>query len=401
MKIKFITGIKNNQGLLVILLSVFALVVLAPAMADKKGSKEKPVTASSDSSLLSIAPYKKSSFAPARGETFIMPVKIVEAEKIKKINIEIRTSDNDLVRTLSLNKFKSDKTHYNIVWDGKDNNKQLVPDEVYYPVFIITDRDENVVRLDRRTQSGGEEVYDFEKVIRPGAIEYTLPVASRVLIRSGIKNGPMLRTIIDWEPRTAGFHADRWNGRDEDNIIAIEQNPHVGYLIMGYQLPDYSILAYGNEKDTYRAYRKRQKWPLRQAHFNNRLLERGGHVIRPEFYTPISQQKSPRISVNMLDRTSRKSITRVKGFDELVTEVKLHPLDEIYLDQERYEISFFVDNEFIAEEEQGYVPFTWRWSPGRFGLKPGDHVLTVNVSGYNGQVGVKNIMFSLEKDKHK
>jgi len=397
---KLTAWIKKNQRLLAILLPVFALINHAPAMADNKGSSESSITASSDASLVSIAPYKKSSFTPARGETFDMFVKVIDAEKIKKIDIEIRTSDNDLVRTLTLNKFKPNKTHYKIIWDGKDNNKQVVPDEVYYPVFIITDKDKNEERIDRRTHSGGEEVYDFEKTIRPGSIEYTLPVASRILIRSGIKNGPMLRTIIDWEPRTAGFHADRWNGRDEDNIIAIEQNQKVRYLIMGYQLPDYSILAYGNSKDTYRAYRERQKWPLRQARYSNRLLERAGHVIRPEFYTPISQQKSPRISVSMLDKVTRKSITRVKGFDELVTEVKLHPLDEIYLDQERYEISFFVDNEFIAEEEQGFVPFTWRWSPGRFGLKPGDHVLTVNVSGYNGQVGVKNIMFSLEAGKH-
>ena len=77
----------------------------------------------------------------------------------------------------------------------------------------------------------------------------------------------------------------------------------------------------------------------------------------------------------------------------------MNELDEIYLDQERYEISFFVDNQFIAEEEQGFVPFTWRWSPGRFGLKPGKHILTINVSGYSGQVGVKNIPFILQAEE--
>ena len=57
--------------------------------------------------------------------------------------------------------------------------------------------------------------------------------------------------------------------------------------------------------------------------------------------------------------------------------------------------SVFIDNEFVAEEEQGFVPFVWRWSPGRYGIEPGEHVLTVNVSGYNGQVGVRNLAFSL------
>jgi len=72
----------------------------------------------------------------------------------------------------------------------------------------------------------------------------------------------------------------------------------------------------------------------------------------------------------------------VNNFEELITQIKLHPLDEIYLDQERYEISFFVDNEFIAEEEQGFVPYTWRWSPARLGIDAGQLCLTVNVSGY-------------------
>lgn len=393
----FITGIKFNtyRWLLMSLLTVLMLPIGNDVFAAKNKSKDKLKVVPS---VLSISSYKKTSFSPVRGEKFVIPFVVKKRNKIKKIDIEIRTSDDDLVRRLTFNRFKKNKTNYEIKWDGKDSNKKVVPDEVYYPVFIVTDKSNKKERIDQRKNSGGEEVYDFEKSIRSGVVEYTLPMASRVLIRTGIKNGPMLRTIIDWEPRTAGFHAERWNGRDLDNVIAIERNPKVGHLIIGYQLPDHSIITYGNTKQSYRAYREKRKWPLKQASFKNRLLERAGKLIRPEYYTPVLQQKSPRITVDLLD-TSRKPLDKVAGFDELITEVKLHPLDEIYLDQERYEISFFIDNEFIAEEEQGFVPFTWRWSPGRFGLKPGKHVLTVNVSGYSGQVGVRNVAFTLEAGK--
>lgn len=351
--------------------------------------------------LVTIMPYKSASFNPTRNENFIIPITVTSPQTLKTIAVEIRTHDDDLIRRLETKTLDVNEKDYQFLWDGKDSNKQLVPDEVYYPIVVINNRKGVETRIDQRDNSGGEEVYDFEKRIIPKAIEYTLPVASRLLIRAGIKNGPLLRTVVDWEPRTTGFHTERWNGRDADNVITIDQNPQVGYLIVGYQLPEHTIIAYGNSKETYRDYRERLQWPIKKTNYENRLLARGDQRIRSEFYTPVLQQKSPRIIVNLLEKASRKPVSSITGFEEVLTEIQLHSLDEVYLDQQRYEITFFVDNEFIAEEEQGFVPFTWRWSPGRFGIKPGEHLLTVNVSGYNGQVGVKNIPFTLIADKEK
>lgn len=356
--------------------------------------------AEADASV-AIGSYARASVAPARDEVFTIPITVTDPGELEQIKVEIRTSDDDLIRTLVFKAFKADTKEYAIKWDGRDASKTVVPDEAYHPVLLVTYQSGKTERIDNHSSSGGEEVYDFEKNIRPGVIEYTLPVASRVLVRAGIKNGPMLRTVIDWEPRTKGFHAERWNGRDLDNVIAVEQNPQVGYLIVGYQLPKNTIITYGNTKETYREYRERHKYPLKETSYEDRLLERNGKVIRPESYNPVLQQKSPRIEINLLAKETRKPTNSVKDLDELLTVVKLHPLDEVYLDQERYEISFFVDEQFIAEEEQGFVPFTWRWSPGRFGIKPGEHVLTVNVSGYNGQVGVRNIAFNVIAQKIK
>jgi len=318
-----------------------------------------------------------------------------QPKETKNLQLEIYSSDNDLIRTLPLKELKPTQKQYDILWDGKDSSGELVPNEAYFPVIKLTSLSDKTHIVDTRIHSGGEEVFDFEKNIGTGSIEYTLPIASRVLIRAGIKNGPMLRTIIDWEPRTAGFHAERWNGQDLDKVIAIEQNPQSSYLIIGYQLPNHSIITYANTKESYRAYRERKKLSIKVLTIGKKEIERGGKTIPPEFYNPVLKQKSPRINVSLLDIKKRQEKAEITGFDEIIIEVKLSSLDEMYLDQERYEISFFVDNEFIAEEEQGYVPFTWRWSPGRQGIKPGKHVLTVNVSGYNGQVGVKNIPFTL------
>jgi len=378
--------ISVNRYAMSLLLVSLCLLASSPQASERKDALIDTVK---------IMGYQKTSFNPLRDKPFVIPVWVVDKKLLDNVSIEIRTHDDDLVRTLSLKNVEPKEKVYPVLWDGRDNDKQRVPNEAYIPVLVLKDKKGIETRVDPRTYSGGEEVYDFDKKIASKSIEYTLPVNSRMLVRSGIKNGPMLHTIIDWEPRIAGFHAERWNGRDSDNVITIDQNPQVGYLIVGYQLPGHSIITYGNQKDSYRAYRERKQWPIKKANYDNRLLERGKKLIRSEFYTPVLQQKSPRITVNLLDRKNRKPITEIQGFDEIIAEVKLNELDEIYLDQERYEISFFVDNQFIAEEEQGFVPFNWRWSPGRFGIKPGDHILTINVSGYNGQVGVKNIPFTL------
>ena len=353
-----------------------------------------PAFSSGDDALASIGEYTKQSFSPQRNELFEIPVTVPAPEKLGAVQIEIRTADNDPVRVLEVELSPAIRD-YHVRWNGRDTDGRIVPDEVYHPVLKMIDVNGDISVLDARDRSGGEEVYDFEKQVQPGTIEYGLPTASRMLVRAGIKNGPMLRTIVDWEPRGKGFHAEHWDGKDADDVIAVEQNHQVGYLIVGYRLPDNAIITYGNADESYREYRERRGYPIRKAQFDDRLLERNGKVIRQEFYNPLLQQKSPRIDVTLLSMENREPLDVISGLSEVVTQVDLDPLDELYLDQERYEISFFIDNEFIAEEEQGFVPFFWRLSPGRFGIEPGDHVLTVNVSGYNGQVGVRNLAFSV------
>ncbi|MDX9709883.1 MAG: hypothetical protein RBT64_10055 [Trichloromonas sp.] len=67
--------------------------------------------------------------------------------------------------------------------------------------------------------------------------------------------------------------------------------------------------------------------------------------------------------------------------------------DRRLIEESLYEVAFFVDGEFVSEEEQGYMPITWSYKP--VGLTSGTHTLTVNVSSLSGQVGVKSILFNV------
>jgi hypothetical protein len=45
-----------------------------------------------------------------------------------------------------------------------------------------------------------------------------------------------------------------------------------------------------------------------------------------------------------------------------------------------------VDQVFFAEAERGYLPYNFRWETET--LPEGEHLLTVNISSFKGQVGV-------------
>jgi len=345
-----------------------------------------------------IKAFTSSSFSPSQGQVFDIPLDVKLGPDLDKVVVELYTEDKDLVRQFIVRKF-SKKEAVKVQWDGRDSDGIIVPDEVYFPKITAHFRNGKVRTENTLDALWGEEVYDFEKTTRNGVIEYRLPEHSRLLIRAGIKNGPMLRTVVDWEPRTKGFHAERWNGKDSNNLKKIEGLPGIAYLIIGYRLPEKTIQTYGNTKLGYKDYRKSKEWSQVKLEYGKKLLERAGKPMRSEFYLPLEQLKSPALKVESRPLNGKVAVKSFHRFEEIVTSVNIAKEDEFYLDQSRYEISFFVDYQFIAEEEQGYVPFRWRWSPGRYGIEPGEHVLTVNISSYNGQVTVKNMNFELKKEE--
>lgn len=55
----------------------------------------------------------------------------------------------------------------------------------------------------------------------------------------------------------------------------------------------------------------------------------------------------------------------------------------------RFEPVFFVDGQFAFENEVGFVPMTWIWDAST--VNDGEHFLTVNVRGYEGNFGIASV----------
>lgn len=339
-----------------------------------------------------IENYKAVDFNPSLGEVFTIPVKI---EQPGKIDVQLYSADRDLVRSLSSGE-QEKAGIYEIHWDGKDDSGAVVPDEAYFPVVTVTNKSNNAgsIRLDPSSTSGGEEISVLPEITE-GQISFRLPRPSRILARAGIKSGPMMKSIVNWEVRGAGKNVLVWEGFDHDGIVNLyDQEQHrLALLVTGYELPNHSILTIGNKLVTYGAWRKSRGWSSSMPDLSRVQLERKGHRISRHYYLPRSVDVAPGITLDITDklRLNKDGIPIVSG--PISLKVGMHDDDRWAMQQSLYEVAFFVDYKFLSEEEQGYVPLTWRWNPT--GLEPGTHIVTVNVSGFNGQVGVKSLKIEI------
>jgi len=345
---------------------------------------------SSVNAIVSIESYNAHEFNPTTGKKIELPVKITKAGKI---DLLLYTADGDLARTISAGK-KDKAGVYLVVWDGKDQNKVIVPDEAYIPVVKLT-TDKTTHTYDPRANSGGEEIKINPQLNADGQIIFQLDKPSRILARAGVKSGPLMKTIINWQGRGQGRNVIFWDGYDHDNLIKLVGTDHLALLVTGFELPSHSILTVGNKNLTYTAWQKSNKWESSMPNLSKVAFERKGRRLSRHYYLPRSVDIEPRITLEVVDQLpkNKDGVPIVSG--PIALKVGMHDEDRWAMQQSLYEVAFFVNNEFLSEEEQGYVPLTWRWNP--VGLKPGIHLVTVNVSGFNGQVGVKSLQIEIPK----
>ncbi len=340
------------------------------------------------SELLTLSKFEKSEFSPVHGGVFDISFKL---QKKANVSIQIFSPDGDLVREIKSQKILK-KGANKLSWDGKDLNGIIVADEAYLPVFYAVDENGNQFKVDNR-KTGGEVLENLNVIITPDKnISFKLPFPSRVLSRTGIKGGAMLKTLANWEPKNKGKVTIRWDGFDQDGLQDIRKHKDLSVLVRAYRLPDYSIISSGNKKINYLEYRKSIQHPdWKPIKRNDFILERNGKRIDRHYYMPKNMNLSPLVLVEFQNNYPKDKQGRAIINCPCPIKVDLKKAEIPQLQESLYEIAFFIDDQFVSEQEQGYVPFTWRWTPS--GLKPGEHMLTVNVSGLRGEVGVKSLLF--------
>lgn len=339
---------------------------------------------------LTFLPYEKNEFQPVKEEIFSIPFYLPYSANVE---IDIFTPDGDLVRKIDY-PIKLKGGEHLLSWDGKDHDENIVPNEAYYPV-LHAKNDSGTTESFSPRQTGGEITEGVTlEITNEKNVSFKLPYPARVLSRLGIKGGPMLRALSNWEPKNKGKITLRWDGFDHDKLRDLRANKDITFMLAAYKLPEYSIVTSGNTEINYVEYRNKLNLKEKAVALSERKLERDGQRIEQHYYEPKDIILSPDVQLKF-----KKDYPKNKKGDPTIScpcdiQVDMSEANKTQLQESLYEIAFFIDDEFVSEQEQGYVPLTWRWNPPS--LTKGEHILTVNVSGLRGEVGVKSLRFVVE-----
>lgn len=225
----------------------------------------------------------------------------------------------------------------------------------------------------------------FDK--KTGAIFYELTVPIWVRIRFGIADGPLYRTILDWQKRPVGKHKETWDGMDSSgNFKLVGRDDLVftfNYFTEGdeylYDVPVADILPLtGN---------------LAGRHLPNLKINQM-HKAHPRKFC-----YEPRVKI-----TFPKNIPKTKDNSYIIKEkttiqIDLDDKDKHWFRAERYSIHIFIDDVFVQGELDGYSPYTWVFDPK--GLNEGRHLIVVNLAGFNDHYGIGSLPVYVEKGASK
>lgn len=278
---------------------------------------------------------------------------------------------------------------YDIIWDGRDMAENVVPDEAYFFTIEANNYPGDLTYYDPITFYNMETMdfpVEFQK--SPGTIAYELPMDARVTIRSGISDGPMLKVVANGVPRPAGPNVESWDGRDESRIVNITEQEKDTILTEGISLPENSIFSIGNKNATYFDYKNviAPDRPEKESRPRSILDARGPdyQFVQP---TQLGVNLKFRLEVTGTAQTTDDGLPVVGGKQP----IKIHIDDQIkrYVTEQRYEILYYVDFGFVAEQEEGYSPCTWIWDTSK--LPDGEHILTVNIATLTGDLASQSI----------
>lgn len=318
-------------------------------------------------------------FRPGRGQNAAI---LYNLSAPAVVTVNIYDSRDILVRQIKSNGPVAGGPHQ-ALWDGRDQSGKIVPGNFYLYTIKAEANGETVV-YDPSDITGGkaQKVLDVHLEKNGNEISYVLTEDSIVNIRLGLKDGgPLLKTLIDWVPRTSGLNKEPWDGWDNCHTVNLADRQKLQINVNAYSLPMNSIIVNSGNRQDRPAFISEFTW--------NAAKRTRTRKHRKEMYNhwqhPRDKCYDPRISILLPGelRGDNTGIPVVSG--RVPIQMKISGRDRKYMMDQRFEVVYYLDFVFIHEEELGYSPFTWVWNTA--GVNRGIHYITVMLRGYEGHFG--------------
>lgn len=215
-----------------------------------------PIVSAVETAAIQTVTIGRSTFNPTARETTHIAVAFAEAGRATVLIVD---RDGYPVRTLTADAaVKAERSDW--LWDGRNDGGVVVPDEAYSVKIDWRSGSKRATYFPANgptiMQSVPIRYYDR----RGGTLVYVLPQPSRVHVQSGsavvdrtmnMAEGPVLKTIVNREPRAAGSIAEHWNGYDASGTIYVPDVPNFVISVAATPLPENSIITIGNKTSAF------------------------------------------------------------------------------------------------------------------------------------------------------
>ena len=284
-----------------------------------------------------------------------------------------------------------------VVWDGRDNDGHRVPPDAYvYTIAALpTDASEKEAQptiYDLQDRTGGELVrakqvkWDRES----GRLTYQLPKPSRVRVILGQPStGWLCKTLLDWEPRSAGRHEER---SDDHTGMQFCDTPELESVVQAFALPNNVVIVKGMPAEPTEAKQRRSpdKVPHRTA-----PTEVSQRALLQHALHPWSRCYEPQIEISLPGAERVDDLVRLTGPTPLRVDIaSRQPVDRT-TPIPRMSVFLYIDGVLVERNLDGYVPYQWILDPQEVGS--GEHVVTGVLAWSEDHYGVKHVRIQVGK----
>lgn len=319
-------------------------------------------------------------YKPKDGDVVQLKIRSNEAGSLR---VEILSEDGMHIRQLHRNIQIKANGLLTVEWDGTDDDGRVVPSEVYFPkVTFSSQKNGKDYEYNPLAESGGSMLRNIPVSLdKYDNFSLKLSSPSRLLIRGGVHDGPLLKTFSSWRPYPQGIARFNWDGMVSGQDIYVAGWDKFRLVATGYRLPRNAIIL--QAESNYWEYCKKK----------SRTID--GELLNKKHQRIVSDR---RISARFLDSKCipiepKISLGVVRDGEKIIVRIDVPEMYSKAIAQDFYEVVFFLDNEFVSEREQGYMPMEWVYSLGK--SKP--KILTVNLTGYKKQIATASILIPTDE----
>jgi hypothetical protein len=304
-------------------------------------------------------------------------------------DVTVSILDRDLVPIRILPSLKGVSGRVGIEWDGRDGAGHIAPDEAY-TVRIVCACGKGLVTYApavgfKSTLSEPKRTYSMAS----GVIRYELDGPSRVhiqagqaaLLPNGKRAGPVLRTVVDREPRSGGAVAEQFDGLDVTKTIFLPSLRDFAVSITAESLPPTSVITVGNRGESFRRYAsmRREAGPARVGGGGNQ-----GHGEHHQGLTSL-EDHTPLLTLAVPGTWDADGRVRLRG-KPFEVRVDMSRDEAIRFMRPDALLMVFLDEKTVLEKTGLTPPALLTVDPRQ--LSPGEHRLAVNWVSPYGPVGV-------------